>query len=186
MAHTCLLDVTDGYVWTSDSPLHISFLKGSVITAQIDCNSALGSTARKGKRREEKHTPCVARQLHSVGASAGCWGTAEDWLCCKRAARSLEMATEGTDFMLCLWQMQLRKHSSRGHGTKVATSPLCRVTLSRCMGCWRIFGQLQSGLVKIRAPWDTWLCHPQIWSWHKDLHSLCHLLPFTSGRSHHR
>lgn len=69
MAHTCLLDVTDGYVWTSDSSFHISFLKGSVIAVQINCNSALGSTVPKGKRRGEEHTLCVPRQLRSVGAS---------------------------------------------------------------------------------------------------------------------
>lgn len=70
MAHTSLLDMTDGCVWTSDSSFYLSFRKGYVITVQINRNSAPGPSAHKGKGEEKKHTLCAPRQLHSMGA--GC------------------------------------------------------------------------------------------------------------------
>jgi len=44
----CLLDVTDGCVWLSDSSFYISFPKGCAITVQINHNSALGLTMEEG------------------------------------------------------------------------------------------------------------------------------------------
>lgn len=119
--------------WQMDVPapnplLWISFLEGCVITVQMSWNPAWAWLLSKEKEGS-KSTPRMygPQQLHGVGTRG--WGTTRGCLGCGRAAQCLEAGAEGTDFVLCLWQVLCRK-CSPGDREQSPLWALCTVWLS--------------------------------------------------------
>lgn len=132
MAHACLLDVTDGCVWTSDSSFYSSFLKGTVqinhITVQINNNSALGLTKENGG---EKLMPVWA-----LAASTSTWGSFEDRICYKRLDLLWGQTTQHSSEMLSSASCRFRAARSLHHlqmGTQPPPGPWW-VASHRCWG----------------------------------------------------